>query len=84
MYSEGQGVEQSDSKAREWFGKAAKQGHAHAQCNLALMYEHGKGVEQSDSNAVRWYAKAVAQGDEHAQAAINQILAKKHRRGSSK
>jgi TPR repeat protein len=33
-------------KAREWFEKAAAQGHAGAQNNLGALYEFGHGVKQ--------------------------------------
>lgn len=36
MYEEGLGVEQSFDKAREWYGKAAAQGHAGAREKLAV------------------------------------------------
>ena len=64
MYYQGEGVKQNYSKAREWFEKAAKQGHARAQFNLGFMYANGSGVEQSDSLAMRWYGRAAAQGDD--------------------
>jgi len=35
--------------------KAAEQGHASAQCNLALCYENGTGVEKDEQKAVEWY-----------------------------
>ncbi len=58
----GKGVPQNDSKAVEWYRKAAEQGYARAQCNLGWMYDNGKGVSQNDSKAVEWYRKAAEQG----------------------
>ena len=62
MYRRGEGVEQNDVKAAEWYIKAAKQGNVSAQFNLALMYENGQGVEQSHTKAAEWYLKAAEQG----------------------
>jgi len=57
------GVDKNDSRAVEWYRKAAKQGHAGAQFNLGKMYENGFGVDKNDSRAVKWYRKAAKQGD---------------------
>ena len=49
-----------------WYRKAAEQGHATAQFNLAVSYRNGEGVAQDHGQAAYWYEKAAAQG--HAQA----------------
>ena len=36
MYDNGEGVPEDDATAVKWFTKAAEQGHAKAQYNLAL------------------------------------------------
>ncbi|MBV7598944.1 DUF2971 domain-containing protein [Aeromonas sp. sia0103] len=61
-YHKGQGVEQSNSKAVEWFRKAAKQGHARSQNAMGHMYKYALGVEQNDSEALVWYRKSAEQG----------------------
>lgn len=64
LYEKGYGVPQDPNKAVGWFSKAAEQGYAHAQCNLAWYYEEGSGGVPQDSNkAVEWYSKAAEQGD---------------------
>ena len=55
--------------AAQWYQKAAEQGHAQAQCNLAWDYDNGCGVEEDPTMAVQWYQKAADQG--HAQAQFN-------------
>ena len=55
------------SEAAKWFLKAAEQGDADAQYNLALMYENGEGVKKDYKEAVRWYTKAAEQGYASAQ-----------------
>ncbi|MDP3509052.1 MAG: caspase family protein [Candidatus Melainabacteria bacterium] len=44
MYDKGKGVPQSDTKAVEWYQKAAEQGIVSSQYNYGLMYMNGKGV----------------------------------------
>ena len=50
-------------EAVNWYRKAAEQGNAWGQCNLADMYELGKGVEQDHQEALKWYRKAADQGN---------------------
>ena len=47
--------------------KAADQGFADAQVNLARMYGTGLGVTQDDATAVSWIRKAADQGHTQAQ-----------------
>ena len=49
--------------------KAAEQGHAKAQFNLAQIYSNvvGRGVPQDDKEAVKWYRLAAEQGQAQAQ-----------------
>ena len=51
----------------EQYRKAAEQGNADAQFNLALMYDNGEGVTQDYAEAVKWYRKAAEQGVADAQ-----------------
>ena len=66
MYSNGQGVDQSDERAKEYYEAAAKQGHAGAQCNLGILYYSGQGVEESNEKARALWMKAAEQGQENA------------------
>ena len=54
-------------KALECYEKAAKHGHANAQCYLGYMYGNGHGVPQDYAKAVEWYRKAAEQGYARAQ-----------------
>lgn len=65
----GQGVDESEERAIEWFRKSADQGNAHAQTSLGLCYKHGWGVEQDEELALPWFQKAAEQG--HSLAAKN-------------
>ena len=66
-YYNGEGVEQSYSKAVYWYQKSAEQGNAVAQNNLGVSYYNGEGVEQSYSKAVYWCQKSAEQGNADAQ-----------------
>jgi TPR repeat protein len=41
MYAPGQGVDQDDSQAVQWYRQAADQGHASAQVYLGLLMSPG-------------------------------------------
>lgn len=58
----GHGVEQNDTKAVNWFRRAAAKGSVHGQVNLGRMYLNGRGVVPSDTEALKWYRKAANQG----------------------
>jgi TPR repeat protein len=62
MYDTGKGVSQDHVEAIRWGRKAADQGYAKAQFNLASMYYYGQGVPQDYSEAIRWHRKAADQG----------------------
>jgi len=71
MYATGRGVLQDDVQAADWFRKAAEQGNAYAQSNLALMYASGRGgLPQDDKQAVEWYRKAAEQGNTNGQTGL--------------
>jgi TPR repeat protein len=54
------------AEAARWYHKAADQGYALAQFNLARLYHAGAGVPQDDAEAKRWLRKAADQGYEMA------------------
>jgi uncharacterized protein len=59
--------------AAEEFRKAADQGHAEAQSDLAVMYRDGQGVLKDYGQAVLWFRKAA---DQRFAAAQNNLGAK--------
>lgn len=63
------GLPQDYPLAFEWYLRAARQGHADAQCYVGIFYSFGTGVESNDHEAVAWYKRAARQG--HAQAQCN-------------
>nr|MCS5587697.1 sel1 repeat family protein [Porticoccaceae bacterium] len=66
MYAHGEGVPENAAEAVKWYRKAAEQGLAVAQYNLAKMYRRGEGVPKNKIKAYLWYSLAKAQGHEDA------------------
>jgi TPR repeat protein len=63
LYYNGQrGVTTNHEQAFNWYKKAAHQGLAKAQFNLATMYYEGEGVSKNEEEAVKWFRKAANQG----------------------
>jgi hypothetical protein len=58
------------SQAAAWFRKAADQGSAVGQLQLAALYRDGKGVTHDMVQAAAWYRKAAEQGETTAQATL--------------
>ena len=56
------------------FEKAAEQGYAQAQYQLAEMYHSGELGDDQRSNCVSWFLKAAAQGNTKAQAVVGELL----------
>ncbi|NOZ54362.1 MAG: sel1 repeat family protein [Gammaproteobacteria bacterium] len=50
----------------QW-GPLAKEGHAIAQFNLALLYHSGSGIELDESKALSWYMRSAHNGYHKAQ-----------------
>ena len=62
MYAKGEGVPENNAEAIRLYRKAADQGHAKAQSNLALMYAKGEGVPENFIRAYVWWSMAKTQG----------------------
>jgi TPR repeat protein len=60
MYDNGQGVLQDYVEAARWYRRAAEQGVATAQANLADMYAFGRGVPQDYVLAHMWFNLAAS------------------------
>lgn len=74
MHYAGLGVPQNLGEARDWYLKAAKQGHKEAQFNLGVIYFGGMGIKQDYAEARKWYTKAAQQGHATAQNALGAML----------
>jgi len=73
VYYTGTGVTLNYSEAAKWLQKAAEQGYARAQIDLAYLYEQGKGVPLDYVSAYAWYKLAVAGGDERGRARMKTL-----------
>ena len=61
-YFLGNGVEQDEPKAVEWFRKSAEQGHAVAEYALGNCYFAGRGIEKDEKEAFKWFLKSAEHG----------------------
>ena len=61
-YFLGNGVEQDEPKAVEWFRKAAEQGHAVAEYALGNCYFAGRGIGKDQAEAFKWFLKSAEHG----------------------
>jgi TPR repeat protein len=76
MYADGQGVAQDYVEAARWYRKAADQGNALAEFDLAEKYNVGQGVPQDYAEASRWFLKAAEHGSAAAQFTLGMMYAK--------
>jgi TPR repeat protein len=61
LHDIGHGVPRDYVKARQWYEKAADQGHAGAQYNLGVLYAEGLGVPLDTMKARELFEKTDAQ-----------------------
>jgi TPR repeat protein len=61
------------AEAGEYFKKAAEQGHAKAQYQLAMLYHAGKLGEKLRSNCIPWFQKSADQGNADAQSTLARL-----------
>lgn len=75
-YARGDGVEQDFAKSLEWYTRAAQQGNATAQWNVAVLLANGEGnIDQDTQKAALWCQKAADQGFAPAQATLGRMYA---------
>lgn len=60
-------LEMKQSEVIERLRKAAEQGDAAAQYNLAMCYDTGRGIPENIEKAAEWYRRAAEQGHAFAQ-----------------
>lgn len=70
-----EGIPKNHIKSAYWYSKAAEQGDAKSQHNLAKKYESGDGVTIDFNKAVYWHNKSAAQGHTPAQFSLSRIYA---------
>lgn len=69
-YDEGNGIEENESIAEDWYEKAtpgvqkkAESGDVNAMVILGEMYDEGNGVAKSKKKSAQWYQKAADKGN---------------------
>ena len=70
MHSQGQGFNQDDVEAANWYMLAAEEGYIPAQWRLAILHYHGSGVPQDYKKALDLYTTVAQSGDPYAQKMI--------------
>lgn len=80
-YKCGMGVVRDHALSTKWFRKAAEQGEADAQFNLARLYgsevngvyRTGRAVPADDVEALKWYQRSAEQGHTQAQLKLGEL-----------
>ena len=72
----GNGVEESNTLAFEWYLKSAEQGYAKAQYQVGKSYKNGEGVDKDIFKAVEYFTKAAKQDNGDAQLALGKCYLK--------
>jgi TPR repeat protein len=67
LYQDKNSFLHSDTRAFEWYEKAANQGNAQAQYNVGSLYYSGFGVDKNYGKAFDYFAKSAQQGNYYAQ-----------------
>lgn len=81
MYAEGRSVPQDNTKAIEWYKKAAKQNEPIALLNLGFMYLKGQGIPQDYEKAIKYFTKAANLGNLEAQVQLSNIYETGYKNG---
>jgi len=68
MYAKGDDIAKDETKAAQWYGRAAYGGFAPAQLELARRYASGAGIARDDPKAYFWASLAADSGIEEAAA----------------
>ena len=76
MYEKGDGFQQDNFKAAQWYRRAAEQGDPQAQIDLGMMYENGKGVPLDYVQAQMWYTISYSLDNNGAQIYRDYLAAK--------
>lgn len=73
MYQQGYGVTRDNTKAIEWYRKAAELGNVKALNNLGNIYSSGNDIEKNNTEALKWYRKAAAKNDSFGKYHLEQL-----------
>ena len=79
LYCKGEHVEKDVIKAREWWHKAANQGHSDAMCNLAFGHYFGNGVPENRTRANLFFHAAAILGNSPAKKMARKLQSERER-----
>ncbi|WP_109116566.1 caspase family protein [Azospirillum sp. TSO22-1] len=65
--------QKNHTQARQWFRKAADQGHIAAQYQIGVLYEQGRGGKRDLAQARTWFRKAAEAGHADAGKALQRL-----------
>ncbi|KAF9977544.1 hypothetical protein BGZ73_005673 [Actinomortierella ambigua] len=77
-YEKGNGVEQNDAKAFEWYRRGADMGSIEAQYKVGICYKNGRGTPENQATAVQWLQQAAEGGHAVAQATLGSMYEDGH------
>ncbi|KAF9155608.1 hypothetical protein DFQ26_009676 [Actinomortierella ambigua] len=72
-YESGDGVDQSDVEAFQWYLRAAAQESMEAQYKIGFLFSHGRGAEKNTQAALSWTQLAAGRGHPAAQRALGRM-----------
>lgn len=82
MYANGEGIEQSLTKAALWYGRSAQRGDSKGLYNYGYLHAHGLGVARNEATAIGLYLRAALLGNAAAMNSLGIMLVEG--RGGSK
>ena len=75
LFLEGKGVDHSQTKAAQWFAKAAAQGHPDAALDYGVLVFRGEGVQKDEKIGAQWLLVAARRGNVVAQNRVARLYA---------
>lgn len=75
MFTRGIGIDINLTEAREWYRKAADQGHEKAEYQLGLIFHEGRGVRKDAVAAYKWFKKSAEKAHPPAQYYLGKLYA---------
>ena len=83
-FDKGNGVQEDNVRAFQWYLKAANQGHAKSQYQVGRCYKKGKGVAEDQLKALSYFTKAANQNNADAELALAKHHLKQGDRGKAR
>lgn len=72
-YFKGRGIDIDPVESARWYERAARGGHAQAQCNFAMLKYLGRGTQANAAEAWMWMKLALIQNDLNAVQSVHSL-----------